>query len=163
MPAAAHRPNAAKRLLDFHSGDEVIAEIERLRTGGYAKLKQWNLTQICEHLSATMEAEMTGLGFRLPWVLRATAGKLLTHRILRTRRMPSSPTLPRLQPQATADAEDEAVIAQCLETIRRTECYQGSLADYPFVDNLTHEQWRQLMWIHAAHHLGFLIPNSTAN
>ena len=145
-----------KRPLDFRTGDEVIAEIHRLQTTGYVKTKNWNLTQICEHLTSTMVGEMEGLGFRLPWLIRATAGKLLTYRILKARRMPSIPTLPSLQPKSLADSEDNAIIKNCIQVIGRSESFSESLDEYPFVDNLTHHQWRQLMWIHAAHHLGFL-------
>jgi hypothetical protein len=61
-----HQPSVSgcrvprKQQLDFQSADEVIREIERLRSGGYTKLKQWNLTQACEHLTKTMEGEMNG-------------------------------------------------------------------------------------------------------
>jgi hypothetical protein len=107
-----------------------------------------------------MVGEMEGLGFRLPWVLRATAGKLFTNWILRTRKMPGVPTLPSLQPKSASDVEDETIIQNCVTAIRQSESFTGSLDDYPFVDNLLHDQWRQFMWIHASHHLGFLVPNS---
>lgn len=152
--------SAQKRQLDFHSGSEVIDEINRLRSFGYVRTKSWNLTQIGEHLTATMAGEMNGLGFRLPWLLRATGGRIFTHWILRTRKMPSVPTLPSLKPRSLADVEDDAIIEKCIETVAGCEAFTGSLDDYPFVDNLSHEHWRQLMWIHAAHHLGFLVPKS---
>ncbi|MGB7328131.1 MAG: DUF1569 domain-containing protein [Rubripirellula sp.] len=147
-----------KRQLDFRSGDDVVAEVRRLQTEGYVRTKNWNLTQICEHLTATMAGEMDGLGFRLPWLIRATAGELFTRWILKTRKMPSVPTLPSLQPKSRSDVDDVVIIESCVETIRRCESFAGSLDDYPFVDNLNHDQWRQFMWIHAAHHLGFLAP-----
>lgn len=154
---------SSKRQLDLQSGNDVIAEIESLLTVDYVKTKKWNLTQICEHLTSTMVGEMEGLGFRLPWLIRATAGKVFTRRILRTRTMPSVPTLPSLQPQSRSYVEDRAIIQDCLKAIIRSEAFTGSLDDYPFVDNLQHDQWRQLMWIHASHHLGFLIPNEPAD
>ena len=150
-----------KRKLDFSTADEVISEIMRLKADGYTKLKRWNLTQACEHLTKTMEGEMVGLGFRIPWILRRTVGELLTRRVLKTRSMPSVPTLPSLRPTAVDVSEDPMVISQCIATIRKAELFEGSLNDYPFVDGLTHEQWRQFMWIHAAHHLGFLVPSGT--
>ena len=62
------------RNLDFTSGDQVIAEIQRLREVGYKKTKNWNLTQICEHLTKTMRGGMDfmwlhaahHLGFLIP-------------------------------------------------------------------------------------------------
>ena len=90
---------------------------------------------------------MKGLGFRLPWLIRATTGKLFTHRILKKRKMPSVPTLPSLQPKSLADSDDDAIIENCIQTIGRSEMFAGSLDDYPFADTLTHDQWRQFMWI----------------
>lgn len=148
-----------KRKLDFRTADEVIGEIERLRINGYSKLKRWNLTQVCEHLTKTMEGEMNGLGFRFPWILRRTVGNWMTRRVLKIRAMPSISTLPSLRPTLGDGNERPEVIEQCITTVRKSARFDGSLDDYPFVDGLTHEQWRQFMWIHAAHHLGFLIPN----
>lgn len=148
-----------KRRLDFRSGEDVLAEIERLRTGGYVATKNWNLSQICEHLTKTMEGEMTGLGFRFPWLFRKTAGPLLTLWVLRTRSMPSVPTLPSLQPAAAEGMDDSKIIDDCVETVRKAEAFSGNLDDYPFVDGLTADRWRQIMWVHAAHHLGFLMPD----
>ncbi len=106
----------------------------------------------------TMVGEMEGLGFRLPWIIRRTFGVWLTNRILQTRRMPSVPTIARLVPQCIGSADNNEIIDACIVAVRRSEVFDGSLADYPFVDNLPPDQWRQFMWIHAAHHLSFLTP-----
>ena len=147
-----------KRTLKFDSGDQVIAEINRLRTVGYTKTKNWNLTQVCEHLSATMTGGMEGFGFRLPWILRATIVKWVFRRLLRTGKMPSGPTLERLRPKTSDGPDDDSVIDQCIATIEQSQTFSGSMDDYPFLDDLSVDDWRKLMWIHAAHHLGFLIP-----
>lgn len=118
-----------KRKLDFQTADEVIGEIERLRSDGYSKLRRWKLTQVCEHLTKTMAGEMYGLGFRIPWILRRTVGNLMTRRVLKTRSMPSVPRLPSLRPTAGDVAEDSAVIEHCIATIRKAELFDGSLDD----------------------------------
>lgn len=150
---------AKKRHLDFSQADQVISEIESLRRSGYVKTKNWNLTQICEHLSKTMTGGMDGFGFRMPWILRATVIKWVFNRMLRTRKMTSGPTIKRLKPTASDTAEDDQVIDGCIEAIGRAEAFDGSLDDYPFLDNLNPDDWRQFMWMHAAHHLGFLHPH----
>lgn len=149
---------SSKRALDFHTGDEVIAEIQRLRTGGYTKTKNWNLTQVCEHLTATMTGGMDGFGFRLPWILRATVIKWVFRRMLRTRKMSSGPTLKRLKPKTVDGPDDDAVIDGCIAAIERAKEFTGPLKDYPFLDDLSVDDWQQFMWMHAGHHLGFLIP-----
>ncbi|TWU10535.1 DUF1569 domain-containing protein [Allorhodopirellula heiligendammensis] len=151
-----------KRTLDFHTGDDVIAEIQRLRTGGYTKSKNWNLTQACEHLTATMTGGMDGFGFRLPWILRATIIKWVFHRILRTRKMSTGPTLKRLKPKTDDGPDDDTIIDNCIAVIERAKTFEGPIENYPFLDNLDVEDWRQFMWMHAGHHLGFLIPRVSA-
>lgn len=150
-----------KRTLDFHSGDEVIVEIQRLRRDGYTKTKNWNLTQICEHLTATMAGGMDGFGFRLPWIMRATVINWIFRRMLRTRKMSSGPTMTALKPKTETGPDDDAIIDTCIATIEQAKTFDGSLEDYPFLDGLEVEDWQQFMWMHAGHHLGFLDPEST--
>ena len=147
-----------KRVLDFHSGEEVIAEIERLRGSQYQKLKNWNLTQVCDHLQKTMAGGMDGFGFRLPWILRATFMKWGFGYYLKKRRLSSgAPTFSVLKPEPSEEQDDDALIDECIATVHRAENFDGSLEDYPLLDNLTPDTWRQFMWIHAAHHLGYLV------
>lgn len=158
-----------QRQLDFSTGDAVIAEIDRLEKGGYQKGKSWNLTQICDHLDRTMGIIVRNekLGISVPWIVRATIGKFFIGRMLRERKVPggvfrvSAPK--KLLPQDVAPTEDvPAKIEQCRQTIRDAMALSGPIKDYPLVDNLSAEEWRQLMWIHAAHHLGYLIPKGAA-
>ncbi|TWT52355.1 DUF1569 domain-containing protein [Allorhodopirellula solitaria] len=152
-----------KRTLDFHTGEEAIAEIERLRRGGYTQLKNWNLTQVCEHLTVTMSGGMDGFGFRLPRILRSTVVKWVFYHILKTRKMSSVPTLKRLKPTSPDGPDDDAIIDHGIATIRRAIEFPGPIENYPFLDDLDVEDWRQFMWLHAAHHLGFLQPNDSQN
>ena len=152
--------SSRKRRLLFNSANDVREEIEKLQRQDYRKLKNWNLSQICEHLTKTMQGEMDGLGFRLPWILRKTVGSWLTAWVLRTQSMPSVPTLPSLKPIHQFESDNDETIRKCIDTLQTVEAFDGSLREYPFVDGITHEQWRQFMWIHAAHHLGFLHPLS---
>ena len=145
----------SKRSLDFHTGDEVIAEIEGLRKSGYQQSKNWNLTQICEHLDATMTGGMDGFGFRLPWIFRATIIKWIFRRMLRTRKMSSGPTIERLKPKSAAGADDDNIIDNCIATVERAKTFVGPIEDYPFLDDLDVEDWRQFMWMHAGTSPGF--------
>lgn len=156
-----HSMSIARRDIDFHSGEEVIADIEHLRKAGYEKTKNWNLTQVCQHLAGTMNGGMDGFGFRLPWILRATVVKWVFAYSLKKRKlMNGAPTFPSLQPKAEDNADDDAVIDHCIETIRRAISFDGSMEDYALLDNLSVEDWRAFMWLHASHHLSFLVPSS---
>ncbi|QDT10861.1 DUF1569 domain-containing protein [Stieleria marina] len=150
-----------RRTLDFHTGDEVVAEIQRLRSRKYSKTKNWNLTQICEHLTATMAGGIDGFGFRLPWILRVTVLKWIFNRMLKTRKMSSGPTLDRLKPKTAGGTDDDAIIDTCIATIERAASFKGPIQNYPFLNELKVDDWQQFMWMHAGHHLGFLIPQDT--
>ena len=147
-----------RRTLNFHSANEVVAEIERLQQGGYEKLKKWNLTQICDHIGETTRLGMEGSSFRMPWLFRVTFGKWFLRGVLKDRKMRAgTPTAKVLEPKP-AEHDNPEVVAQCIETYRRAAEFSGPLPPHPLVDNLTLEDWKELTWIHAAHHLGFLIP-----
>jgi hypothetical protein len=149
-----------RRKLDFRSGEEVIEEINRLRESGYTKTKNWNLTQICQHLSGTMKGGMDGFGFRLPRILRATVIKWGFDYALKKRKLISgAPTFSFLRPKADDGEDRDSVIDECIDTIKRAETFDGSLEKYALLDNLKVEDWRDFMWIHAAHHLAFLVPD----
>lgn len=149
-----------RRTLDLHNAAEVIADIEHLRAVGYTKTKRWNLTQVCQHLDATMTGGMDGFGFRLPWILRRTVVKWGFGYALKKRKLLSgTPTLPVLQPPASSDRDDNDVIDHCIATIRRAGEFNGSLKEYALLDGLSPDDWREFMWIHAAHHLSFLVPD----
>jgi hypothetical protein len=149
------------RDLDFHSADDVVAEITRLRTEGYTQTGQWNLTQICEHLSETTRRGMDGFGKRLPWLFRKTIGPMLFNRVLKTRKFPAGvKTFDGLEPTASPERDDPAMIDACIAMTRRAADFPGPLPPHPLVDNLAVDRWHELLWIHAAHHLGYLVPKT---
>lgn len=149
-----------RRQLDLRSGQEVIEEINRLREGGYQRTKNWNLTQVCQHLDGTMKGGMDGFGFRVPRILRATVIKWTFAYALKSRKLlPGAPTFPVLKPKADHQSDDDAIIDECIATIQRAETFDGSLEDYPLLDNLQVDDWRDFMWLHASHHLGYLVPD----
>ncbi len=150
-----------RRTLDFRSADEVIEEIQRIRAVRYQRAGNWSLTQICQHLTATMNGGMDGFGFRLPWILRATLCKWAFGYSLKKRKLGSGyPTFKMLKPDAVESADDDALIDECIRSIRRAAEFEGPIRDYPLLDNISVDDWRDFMWIHASHHLGFLIPKS---
>ena len=138
----------------------MIAEIRLLRLTGYQQTGNWNLAQICEHLSGTMNGGMDGFGFRSPWILRATVFQWAFNSTLKKRRMGSGfPTLKRLKPKQSDSRDNDDVINQCIETCQRASDYDQPIRDYPFLNEPPVDDWRQFMWLHAGHHLSFLVPN----
>ncbi|RUL87671.1 DUF1569 domain-containing protein [Tautonia sociabilis] len=150
-----------RRSLDFRDADSVIAEIRRLQSGGYTMLGKWNLAQICDHLTATMRVALDGRERRLPWPIRALVFGPLFRQVIRTRRMRAGlPTLKPLVPTSPSGPDDPASIDACIATLERARNCSSADLQHPAVD-LTLQQWQQLSWIHAAHHLGFLIPGDS--
>ncbi|MEM9586645.1 MAG: DUF1569 domain-containing protein [Planctomycetota bacterium] len=148
-----------RRAIDFHSAEEVIRDIEALRQSGYQQTGKWNLTQICQHLAATMNGGMDGFGFRLPWILRATLLRWAFNYALKTRKLGSGfPTFKSLKPSHTDPSDDDDAIDACIESCRRAGSFAGPMNDYPLLNEVSVEQWQDFMWIHASHHLSFLVP-----
>lgn len=151
----------ARRSLDFQNTDELIQDIEHLRQVGYQKLGNWSLTQICEHLEKVTRGGMDGFDFKFPWIIRATIGRYFVSKMLRTRKVPSLSAPKVFLPKpAPAEGEDDSVIDRCLATSRRMKDFAGPFLPYPLATGVTLEDWRQIMLVHGAHHLSFLVPKS---
>jgi len=152
-----------RRELDFRSFDEIIADVERLRTNGYDKAGAWDLAQCCGHLSAWMNFAVDGVPKAPPpirlmlWMLRHTVGKKALRSIITTRKMKTgAPTFNQTVPTAGADA-DEAVQG-LKQSIVRFRGHPGEYRPSPLFGELTREQATQLQLVHCAHHLSFLVP-----
>jgi len=145
------------RQLCFNTFDEAIAEIKRLAAGGYQKAGKWSLGQMCEHLAIDAERVMEGKTFRVP-VLVGLVAPLFKKPFFRARRMRSGFRAPAvLLPQDGADETRE--IARAIEAWRKFSAFSGPFPRNPIFGVLTPHEWRDLQLIHAAHHLGHLIPN----
>ena len=150
-----------KRELDFHSGQEIIVELDRLQRNGYQRLGNWSLSQMAEHIDKTIQLTMKGGNFRMPWIIRATIGQYLVNRMIRTRRgLKGFPAPKPLVPKAPpTEGDDAAIINGLRATLREMDAFEGPLPPYPLCNRMTLENWKQMMCIHAGHHLEFLLPN----
>jgi hypothetical protein len=147
-------PTAQKRQLRFQTEDDAIAEIERLRASRYKKLGSWSLPMICWHLDMPLDP---------PTRTKPTPAEEQRQRdfidviLTKGKPPPKSEAPPDRVPSETAgDADVDHFIA----TLRTLKSYPHShVAMGPFGPVLT-EHVRALMLMHAAHHLGFLVPTS---
>jgi hypothetical protein len=147
---------AQKRQLRFKNEEDAIAEIERLRASRCDQLGNWSLPMICWHLDMPLDP---------PATTKVTAQQEQRQRafidvILTTGRPPEKFDAPpeRVPSPACGDADVDHLIA----TLRKLKVYPHShVAMGPFGPVLT-EHVRALMLMHAAHHLGFLVPTSAA-
>lgn len=148
-----------QRELSFANFKDMRAELDRLQRNGYDRSGQWDLAQVCDHLDYFMAGTIDGHPFHVPWVLKVLFGRMVLKRILSKRKMKRGVFTPQ-KPLPAAGGDEAAAVAKLKNTISRFEAHQGDYIDSPFFGHLTPEQWHDLHLIHAAHHLGFLIPKS---
>lgn len=152
--------------LKFGSLEEVETYIRKQERNGYVSNGNWNLGQICEHLSDWMLYPIHGfprsniLIAAMLFCLRTTAGKRMFHTVSKTQRMkPGQPTLP-----ATVHRKDVAEsqsVERLASAIRELGNFQGKLKPSPLFGKLTHEEYVSLHLAHCAHHLSFLEPRES--
>jgi hypothetical protein len=145
------------RQLDFTNFNDVLAEVDRLHRGGYDKLGQWDLAQICDHLTYFMEAGLDGAKFRVPWLIKILFGRFFLRRILKTRRMKAGIRTPQ-DPVPAPGGDEAAAVERLRRVIERTQQHTGEFVPSPFFGRLTRQQATDLSLIHCAHHLGYLRP-----
>jgi Protein of unknown function (DUF1569) len=151
--------NDGRRTLSFSNLFEVMPEVDRL-LASHRTVGNWSLGQVCNHLSAGIILSVDGYPMKAPWIIRKTIGPIVRGRILKSGRIPDGIKLRKdfePRPQLDARAEAEALRA----AIQGFGAHAGPMAEHPFFGSLTRENWERLHAIHAAHHLGFVLPGST--
>ncbi len=149
-----------RRKLDLPDADAVIAEVSRLRDQGYQPTGKWNLSQICEHLAGTSRFGLDPTNRKVPWIIRKLVTNFLFRRLLKTRSMPKGVPAPRgFVPKLTSSSDDPAKIEDYINLVNEIRDLEGPFPSFPMADNVRYEDWKQFQWIHAAHHLSFLVPN----
>jgi hypothetical protein len=152
--------------LSFADLDQVIAEVRRLQEGGYRRAGNWSLGQCCRHLAYLNTASLDGFGPEVgipKFVQRILpiVGKPILWLVFK-KGMPSGLKAPKaLQPPPDVDESAEVTaMIRSLERVR--DAGPSDFKPSPIFGRLSREQWQQLHRIHAAHHLGHLVPNGAA-
>lgn len=151
-----------RRPLKFDDLRESVSEVHRLNTSGYDKAGNWNLGQACQHLSKTLRMSLEGSSFSLPFFLKPIARWLLFRSVMKgvpTRLSAKAP--PQVRPDDNADAEHE--VTEYETWVRKVLAEEASLLpDHPVFGRVTADEWRRFHAWHAAHHLSFLLPKTSA-
>jgi len=151
---------ASRRELSFGSLDEVMPDVERL-LGGHVTVGQWSLGQICNHLATGFDLSMDGRSDSVPVTSpEEDRSSILRKRFFRGGRFPEGKTapVPALLPSAGLDDREEADTLR--HAIARFSVATGPFPAHPFLGPMTKDQWVRFHCIHAAHHLGFAVPQS---
>ena len=145
-----------RRKLELSKLDDIIAEVERLQSGGYEKAGNWDLQQICDHLSYFVRGSLEGFADKVPWFVRMFVGKPLLKKLLRGEPVkPGFPIPEELVPKPGGE-EGEAIkqLQELQERFKTATVLQPS----PFFGKLTKEQGQKMHILHCEHHLSFLVP-----
>ena len=150
-----------RRSLDLRDFDAVARDVDSLLAKGYRRAGNWDLAQICDHLSMTMEGSINGFSIQVPWLVRKLVAPIFYRRIVMTRRLPAGRKGPAsLMPKPGGDPGE--AVRRFKEWLGRVGVHKGDFELHPFFGYLTPEEWRDLHLMHTSHHLSFLIPSEAA-
>jgi Protein of unknown function (DUF1569) len=148
-----------RRQLDFKSWPELLADVDRLRQAHYERAGNWDLSQILEHVGEGLRTALRGSDHRAAWIVRRFVGPLILKRILHQRRMKAGIKVPKWWLPGPSH-DESAAVNQFRSEVDEFHGMTSTPFAHPFFGPLTKQQWNDLVLIHAAHHLGFLIPRS---
>jgi hypothetical protein len=148
-----------RRRLDFKSWPEALADIEHLQHAGYDRAGNWDLSQVLDHVGEGLRTALRGNEHRANWIIRKFLGPMILPRILRDRRMKAGIKVPQWWlPGPTHD--ESAAVDRFRADLTTFQAMTTTPFPHPFFGAMTKQQWNDLALIHAAHHLGFLIPRA---
>jgi hypothetical protein len=155
-----------RRTLNFRSLDEAVTDAERLHQSGYDKVGNWDLAQVCFHLSEWMRFPLDGYPKTplviapIMWLMRKTAGRKILEKTLTKGFEPGGHTLNQTLPAPGGD--EAAAVARLRQTVERFGKHNGPYHPSPLFGQMTRDEWTRLNLAHCAHHLSFLIPKPLA-
>lgn len=154
--------STTRHRLEFSNLDAAVQYAEQLHRQGYHSLGNWNLAQVCEHLSDWLEYMIDGYpAAPLPikamlWCMRVTAGRSMLRKILSTGQMRSGGPTMKQTVYLQDDLEDTTSLKRFRETVERFKAYDGDYHASPIFGPLSAEEGLKLQLVHCAHHLSFL-------
>ncbi len=149
---------SGRRVLRLETMDDLLAEADRLATGKTRRLGNWSLGQSLEHLAASMNGSIDGLGFTAPWWLRML-GPLMKKGMI-NKPMRSGFQLPdamaeKLVPDA--DITVEKGLADFRSAVERLG-NEPKRVPNAVLGRLTRQEWDRFHLRHAEMHLSFVSP-----
>jgi hypothetical protein len=147
--------NRARPELKYNSLDEMLTDVDRLRSGPVEQAGQWNLAMTLDHMAKAITAHdnpmVKPMRRPLRWIVRAAV-----HRMVHRGRYPSMrfPAPKRIRPDPNVSLElTYAEFRSAVESLRTMQ--SPIVANTPFGD-LSLDEFIKLQLLHGAHHLGFL-------
>jgi len=143
----------SKRDLTITNLDQIMPEVDRLLAGN-ATVGEWSLGQICHHLALALRSSARARGPVPDATPEQTA---LRQRFFAAGVFPPGRPAPAgMLPKADLDAREEAErLRSAVEHFKQSE---GPYPAHPALGPLERDDWLRFHCIHAAHHLGFALP-----
>jgi hypothetical protein len=149
------QPMPTRRNLNYANIDQLIADVNHLRKG-CTQLGQWNLPQMCRHLTVALTNTMK------PATGPATPEQLKLRPVLEnamaTGKIPTGLQAPEkaLPPVDCNDAD----IANMISAFEKAKTYAEPQSNHPRFGPLSLAEFHRMILVHAAHHLSYLIPTT---
>ncbi len=143
---------ATRRKLDYPNVDAAIADIQSLRRG-YTQSGNWNLEQICWHLTSVLEK--SGRPATEPATPEQLKMQPIKQQILATGLLPANrieAPAPVVPPENCGPESIDALIA----ALRRLAVYPEKSALHRLWGPLSVPEFQRLSLVHCAHHLSHL-------
>ena len=137
-----------------------FADIDRLHRAHYDRAGNWDLSQILDNVGESLRTALRGTDHRAAGIIRKFFGPLVLQRILRQRRMKAGIKVPQWWLPGPSH-DESAALGQFRSEVSTFQEMTISPFPHPFFGPLTKLQWIDLVLIHAAHHLSFLIPRDS--
>lgn len=154
----------ARRELSFPTLDAATAVARHLLVAGYSRAGKWSLGQVCGHVALFVRMPIDGippLPLRLViagFLVRNTVGPHYKRKMLASGKIPAG--RPAIRETVMADTIDDTAALIEMETqFERLKKFKGVPHASPLLGPVSNGELLKLTCIHAAHHLGFLVPN----
>ncbi len=152
------------RTLTFETWDDVLAELERIeassRAGAVRLAGTWSVGQNCEHVARIMGWFFDGFPMKpLPAPVRLVFRLTVKRRMLKGFPRGLNPPGRFRQMTAPAPVNDAEGLRLLRAQIARFQCGEVARHPSPMLGALTPDEIVRLHLNHAAHHLGFIVPD----
>ena len=146
-----------RRTVHYANVDDIVADAERLASGGYKALGNWSLGKITQHVGRALLQALDGPSMKVAAPMRLMARLLYKKKALREMKpgFKLPPQAAALVPNTEDDAEGIAELRSAVERWKR----EPQRSRHAFFGKLTPKEWEQLMLRHAEMHMSFLVDN----
>lgn len=143
-----------RRELRFKSFNDVKEELARLGQGPVETTGNWSYFQILTHCATSLENCMKGLKRDMSWWKRHVSGPRAYRKAVAAGFMPAGVGAQPGKPVERIEGDEKAALERLLKAMDNFEKFEGKLSEHPRMGLLNKEQWRLIIAIHMANHLG---------